>query len=113
MSLYRIHFTWNKKEVSIKAASLDLTHPYFVSMKGLVFPESNSRIIDPARDELAKAFGEADHIMIPFQTVSLIEELKEKPPEKKAYRGDKVTPFHLVEPSAGKGDEEVDVDKDS
>jgi hypothetical protein len=98
--VYRIHFTWNKKEVSIKAASLDLTHPYFVSIKGLIFPASSSLIIDPARDELAKAFGEADHIMIPFQTVSLIEELKDTPPEKKAYRGEKVTPFHLVDPSA-------------
>lgn len=96
MSIYRIHFTWNKKEVSLKASSLDLTHPYFVSMKGLIFPETNSLIIDPARDELASAFGEADHIMIPFQTVSLIEELKEKPAAKSGG-GKKVTPFHLVE----------------
>ncbi|WP_020611634.1 DUF1820 family protein [Sediminispirochaeta bajacaliforniensis] len=107
MSVYRIHFTWNKKEVAIKATSLDLTHPYFVSMKGLILPESNGLIIDPSRDELTKAFGEADHIMIPFQTVSLIEELKDSDPADELGLRHKVTPFHLIEnEDEGKDDQD-------
>ncbi len=33
MSLYRVHFKWKEKEVELVAKSLDLTHPYFVSIK--------------------------------------------------------------------------------
>lgn len=51
-----------------------MTHPYFVSIKELIFPEKSQVIIDPNADELQREFGEADHLMIPFQSVHLIEE---------------------------------------
>jgi hypothetical protein len=92
MSLYRVHFTWNEKEVILKARSLDLTHPYFVSIKDIILPQKNQLIIDPSEDEILKTFGEADHLMIPFQKVYLIEELKDSPDDT-----NKVTPFTLVE----------------
>ena len=57
------------------ARSLDLTHPYFVSIKGLVFSTEQRLVINPLEDEVRRAFGASDHLMIPFQTVSLIEEL--------------------------------------
>ncbi|MBN1836917.1 MAG: DUF1820 family protein [Spirochaetales bacterium] len=78
MSLYRVHFKWKEREVQLSARSLDLTHPYFVSIKDLVFADKKKLIINPADDEIAKAFGGARHLMIPFQTVTLIEELDEK-----------------------------------
>ncbi len=59
------------------AKSLDLTHPYFVSIKDLVFPEEGKLIIDPGRDEVKRIFGSSHHLMIPFQTVSMIEEIRE------------------------------------
>jgi hypothetical protein len=59
------------------AKSLDLTHPYFVSIKNLVFPTEQKIVINPAEEEIKKTFSAADHLMIPFQTVSLIEELPE------------------------------------
>ncbi len=93
MSLYRVHFTWNEKEVVLKARSLDLTHPYFVSIKEIILPKKNQLIIDPSEDEILKTFGEADHLMIPFQKVYLIEELKGAPENE----GSRVTPFTLVE----------------
>lgn len=93
MSLYRVHFTWNEKEVILKARSLDLTHPYFVSIKDIILPRKNQLIIDPSEDEILKTFGEADHLMIPFQKVYLIEELKDSPENDSS----KVTPFTLVE----------------
>ncbi len=75
MSLYRVHFKWREKEVELMARSLDLTHPYFVSIKNLVFPTEEKLVINPSEEETRRVFGKADHLMIPFQTVSLIEEL--------------------------------------
>ncbi|NBF41104.1 MAG: DUF1820 family protein [Spirochaetes bacterium] len=95
MSMYRVHLKWNDKDVTLRARGLDLTHPYFVSITDLVFPEENKLIIDPSEDEVRKTFGEADHLMIPFQTVTLIEEIKEDRP----HREDKVRNFTVVEGS--------------
>ncbi len=93
MSLYRVHLTWNEKEVVLKARNLDLTHPYFVSIKEIELPaQSSNLIINPAEEEVMKTFGEADHLMIPFQKVHLIEELKEE-----STPGAQVKPFSLVE----------------
>ena len=75
--LYRVHFKWKDKEVQLQARSLDLTHPYFVSIKDLVFPTGKKLIINPSEDDLKRAFGEANHLMIPFQSVSMIEELSD------------------------------------
>ena len=89
MSQYRVHFKWKGKDVQLSARSLDLTHPYFVSVKDIVFPRDKGIIINPAEDDIRKTFAEADHVMIPFQTVILIEELPEG-------REVKVMPFALV-----------------
>ena len=91
MALYRVHFKWKDKEVQLQARSLDLTHPYFVSIKDLVFPTGKSLIINPSADDLRRAFGEANHLMIPFQAVSLIEELADE------GTGSRVMPFELVD----------------
>jgi len=92
MSLYRVHFTWNEKDVVLKARKLDLTHPYFVSIKDILLPAKNQLIIDPSEDEIIKYFGEADHLMIPFQKVFLIEELKDEPES----RGERIKAFSLL-----------------
>ncbi|MGI9570426.1 MAG: DUF1820 family protein, partial [Desulfobulbia bacterium] len=52
MNIFRVHFTWKEKQYELKARSLDMTHPYFVSIKDLVLPEENSVLINPADDEL-------------------------------------------------------------
>jgi hypothetical protein len=73
-----VHFKWKEKEVQLTAKSLDLTHPYFVSIKDLVFADKKTLIINPAEDDIIKAFGNSKHLMIPFQTVLLIEEVEER-----------------------------------
>jgi hypothetical protein len=78
MSLYRVHFKWKDKELQLAAKSLDLTHPCFVSIKDLVLPAKDKMIINPQDDEIRSSFGHAKHIMLPFQSVILIEELDEK-----------------------------------
>jgi len=87
MSVYKIYFTWENKDMIIKAGSLDMTHPYFISLKDLIFSENRSAIIDPAKDDVKKVFGKSEHIMVPFQTVKLIEEFKDDPDNKKAVNG--------------------------
>ena len=86
MPLYRVHFTWKDKEMELSARSLDLTHPYFVSIKDMVFPKGPKIIINPAEDDMMKVFGEAKHLMIPFQTVRLIEELPDEAAEAASVR---------------------------
>lgn len=90
MSLYRVHFKWKNKEIELTAKDLDLTHPYFVSIKNLVFSKDEKIIINPSEDEIRKTFARSDHLMIPFQSVILIEELKEK-------SAAKVMRFNIVE----------------
>jgi hypothetical protein len=80
VSIYRVHFTWKNKEVSLRARSLDLTHPYFVSIKELILPKNSPLIINPAEDEFRREFSEANHIMLPFQSVFLIEEIADESP---------------------------------
>jgi hypothetical protein len=79
-----VHFKWKEKELILRARGLDLTHPYFVSITDLVFPEGKKIIIDPSEEEVRRTFGKADHLMIPFQTVNLIEEYKDGEPEERA-----------------------------
>lgn len=96
MSIYRVHFKWKEKELVLRARGLDLTHPYFVSITDLVFPEGKKIIIDPSEDEVRRTFGKADHLMIPFQTVNLIEEYKDGEPEERAV----VREFRVIDESS-------------
>ncbi len=84
MNIFRVHFTWKEKQYELKARSLDMTHPYFVSIKDLVLPQDNGVLINPADDEIRKNFGEVRQLMLPLQSVSLIEEFTEDPDVKKA-----------------------------
>lgn len=79
MAVYRVHFTWKEKEYTLKATSLDLTHPYFVCIKHILLPEEKSYLINPADDEIRKHFSAVRQLMLPFQSVSLIEEYPEDP----------------------------------
>ena len=79
MAVYRVHFSWKEKEYSLKASSLDMTHPYFVAIKDLLLPEEKSYLINPADDEIRKNFAGVRQLMLPFQSVSLIEEYREDP----------------------------------
>jgi hypothetical protein len=87
---YRVHFNWNEKEYQLIARSLDLTHPYFVSIKNLLFPKGKNLIIDPSEDDVRKTFSETNHIMIPLQSVSMIEELDDNGTSK-------VMPFGMID----------------
>ncbi len=78
-NIFRIYFTWKEKEYILKAYSLDMTHPYFVCIKDLLLPEESSVLINPAEDEVRKKFKDVRQLMLPFQSVSLIEEFRDDP----------------------------------
>ena len=84
MNIFRVHFTWKEKEYSLKAHSLDMTHPYFVAIKDLVLPEKSSVLINPEDDDIRKLFKDVRQLMLPFQSVSLVEEFTKDPDEKKS-----------------------------
>ena len=86
MNIFRVHFTWKEKQYELKAHSLDMTHPYFVSIKDLVLPEESSVLINPADDEIRRNFSEVRQLMLPFQSVSLIEEFTEDPDAKRGLQ---------------------------
>ena len=92
MPIYRVHFSWKEKELQLKAKQLDLTHPYFVSIRDLILNNESKLIIDPSEDEVRRLFGRADHLMIPFQSVSLIEEFKDD-----TFANPKMMDFKLLE----------------
>jgi hypothetical protein len=91
VSVYKVHFKWKEKEISLTARSLDMTHPYFVSIKDLIFSDAKKIIIDPTEDEVKNRFGGVEHIMIPFQSVTFIEEYSDE------EKLEKVRPFTLVD----------------
>ncbi|MBN2735472.1 MAG: DUF1820 family protein [Spirochaetales bacterium] len=89
MSVYRVYFKWKNKDIHLTAKNLDLTHPYFVSIMDLVFQKESAIIINPQDDEIQKAFGQTKNLMLPFNSVNYIEELKEEETKK-------VMPFSLI-----------------
>jgi hypothetical protein len=91
LSLYRVFFKWKEKDIQLTAKSLDLTHPYFVSIKDLVFEKKQKLIIDPSQEDVLRNFGNSKHLMIPFQSVSMIEELGDE------ESSEIVRPFTLLE----------------
>jgi len=82
MSVFRVHFTWKEKEYILKSESLDMTHPYFVCIKDLVLPSETKVLINPSDDDIRKKFSDVRQLMLPFQSVSLIEEFREDPDNK-------------------------------
>ena len=107
LRLYRVHFKWKGKEVQLTAKSLDLTHPYFVSIKDIVFKRDQQIIINPTAEDVRRTFGRAEHLMIPFQTVALIEEISEA-------ETNRIRPFTLVDEEADEpGDGDIDSDDSS
>jgi hypothetical protein len=109
VSIYRVHFKWKEKDLVLRAKNLDLTHPYFVSITDLVFPEGKKLIIDPSEDDVRRMFGKADHLMIPFQTVALIEEFKDGEPTGGAV----VRKFTVVEDETDDDDDDDESNEES
>lgn len=75
MSMYRLHLKWKNKDISLMAKKLDMTHPYFVSIKDLIFSKESNYLINPNDKMIYNEFKNAKNLMFPFQIVTMIEEL--------------------------------------
>ena len=66
------------------AESLDLSHPYFVSIKDMDLSYEDGLVVNPHLENTKKRFKNTLNIMIPFQNVALIESV---PPKDKKESG--------------------------
>jgi len=71
--LYKVHFRLKDTDYELVAASLDLSHPYFVSIKEMDLGYEEGLVVNPHLENTKKRFKDVGNIMIPFQNVSLIE----------------------------------------
>jgi len=73
--LYKVHFRWRDEDYELVAKSLDLTHPFFVSIKDIDLEYDEGVVVNPRLENTRKQFREATTLMIPAQSVSLIEQV--------------------------------------
>lgn len=99
--MYKVHFTLKDEEYELVAASLDLTHPYFVSIKDMDLSYEEGLVVNPHLENTRKRFKDAANIMIPFQCVALIESVPSR--EKKASGPVRVLKMH---PDKGENSED-------
>ncbi len=71
--MFKVHFRWKDEDYELVAESLDLTHPFFVSIKDIDLEYEEGVVVNPHLENTKKRFKRADTIMIPAQSVSLIE----------------------------------------
>lgn len=82
--MYKVHFKLGEEEYQLVASSLDLSHPYFVSIKDMDLSYEEGLVVNPHLENTKKRFRETENIMIPFQSVTLIESV---PPREKRQSG--------------------------
>ena len=90
--MYKVHFHLKGEDYEIVAESLDLSHPYFVSIKDFDLSYEEGLVVNPHLENTKKRFANTSNIMIPLQSVSLIEKV---PPRKKPASEDEE---HIVVP---------------
>lgn len=77
--LYKVHFRLREEEFQLVAESLDLSHPYFVSIKDMRLDYEEGLVLNPHLENTKKRFADVSSIMIPLQNVQLIETLVDRP----------------------------------
>ncbi len=91
MPYYKVHFSLKDVEYQLVAESLDLSHPYFVSIKDMDLSYEEGLVVNPHLENTKKRFEHTNNIMIPFQCVALIETVpsrdkKQKPSKLQVVR---------------------------
>ena len=71
--MYKVHFHLKDVEYQLVAESLDLTHPYFVSIKDMDLDYEEGLVVNPHLENTKKRFQDTNNIMIPLTNVLLIE----------------------------------------
>ena len=106
--MYKVHFRLKDETYELVAESLDLSHPYFVSIKDMVLDYDEGVVVNPHLENTRKRFQDAINLMIPFQNCDLIERVPERNP-KKATRTRKIV--KIVESETKEASEATDQEK--
>jgi hypothetical protein len=73
--VFKVFFNLKNVEYELVAADLDLSHPYFVSIKDFDLDYDEGLVVNPHLENTRKRFRHTETIMIPFQSCSLIEKV--------------------------------------
>ena len=76
--MYKVHFRLKDMDYELVAESLDLSHPYFVSIKDIDLAYEEGVVVNPHLENTKKRFKDVANIMIPLQNVALIETVPAK-----------------------------------
>ena len=106
--LYKVHFRLKEETYELVAESLDLSHPYFVSIKDMVLDYDEGVVVNPHLENTRKRFQNATNLMIPFQNCDLIERVPERK-TKDAHRAKKFV--KIVDTGAKEQSEATDQEK--
>ncbi|MDJ0836050.1 MAG: DUF1820 family protein [Acidobacteriota bacterium] len=101
--MFKVHFQLKGEEYELVAGDLDLSHPYFVSIKELDLDYEEGFVVNPHLENTKKRFQNTDNIMIPLQNVALIESVPVREKKKKPEGGGpRVVPLRGLEETENK-----------
>ncbi|CBL46366.1 Conserved hypothetical protein [gamma proteobacterium HdN1] len=104
--LYRVVFVNQSDVFEVYAHQVSQSEMYgFIEVGEFVFGERSKLVVDPGEERLKNLFGSVKRSYIPMHAVIRIDEVErqEGPGKIVEFKGDKVTPFPMPFPSAGKG----------
>ena len=78
-TIYRIFFTSQGKGYEIYARKVGQGEMYgFVEIEDIVFGEKSAIVVDPNEDALKKEFASVKRLLIPYHSVSRIDEVEKE-----------------------------------
>ena len=78
-TVYRIFFTSQGKGYEIYARKVGQGEMYgFVEIEDIVFGEKSAIVVDPNEDALKKEFASVKRLLIPYHSVSRIDEVEKE-----------------------------------
>ena len=89
--MFKVHFHLKDVDYELVAESLDLSHPYFVSIKDMDLSYEEGLVVNPHLENTKKRFKDTNNIMIPLTNVALIESV---PPREKKTASANVLKIH-------------------
>lgn len=96
MHIFRVAFINQGKVYELYAETVNQAEVYgFIEIKGLIFGETSSVVIDPSEEKLKNEFGGVNRTLVPMHAVIRIDEV-EKRGQSKIMDLDKnanITPF--------------------
>lgn len=104
MRIYRVTFVNQGKVYVLYAEEVQQAEIYgFVEVRGILFGEHSSVVIDPSEEKLKSEFGGVARALVPIHAVVRIDEVEKRGQSKilDIEAGSNVTPFPIYTPGRG------------